>query len=184
MKNSDDDISLNNSVSVYASASASVASSLIEESLTSTEDCEPYLNTFRDDDDDGFTTDDKSSITSLVEEDLENKKRLLHNQAKRLLKKNKKLRKNYALTAENIINKTTSSSDLNNTCKIINRTQDNTNEMLGIRKSQRQRKNKFPVTLEFSKNDELSDASSEGSEPAKTQEKLIVQPIEIDSEGK
>ena len=81
----------------------------------------------------------KARLTSLVElEYLEKKKRLLHKQAKRLLKKNKRLRKNYAITDENIIVKTQQAS----------------NETSGLESEH------------------------------KTVEKLVVQPIEINSGGR
>ncbi len=92
-----------------------------------------------------------------MEEDLEKKKRLLHRQAKQLLRKNKKLRKNYALTAENII--TVKSSGY-----AVDMWQVNTKT--AVRKSLRTRKTarKF-VDREYAFEDEVSeDTSSESSE--------------------
>ncbi len=109
---------------------------------------------------------DSKSISSLVEEDLENKKRLLHRQAKQLLRKNKKLRKNYALTSENIITvKSTTKNSISQTLEDKDMWQ--VNNQTPVRKSLRTRKTvrKF-VDKEYAFDDEMSDTSSESSEIA------------------
>ncbi len=64
-----------------------------------------------DNDDGDENNDGDSTETSLVEEDLEAKKRQLHRAAKLLLKKNKKLRKNFALTADFLIENISGKAD-------------------------------------------------------------------------
>ncbi len=143
--------------SVYASATTSVSSSPVESSVTDSDDSDDSVYDALDE---NLTEDsDSKSISSLVEEDLEKKKRLLHRQAKQLLRKNKKLRKNYALTAENIITVKSSNYAVDNDMWQVN-------TQTAVRKSLRTRKTarKF-VDREYAFEDEMSeDTSSESSE--------------------
>ena len=87
------------------SFSASIESSSPIETTTN-DDSDDSVFDGENEEEDFSSSSSEKSLNCLVEEDLENKKRLLHRQAKRLLRKNKRLRKNYALTNENIITKT------------------------------------------------------------------------------
>ena len=164
-------------MSMYASASASVSSSLVESVLSDSisdsyveEDEEESMDEEEDEDDEEYLSNTNSStsnasMSSLVEEDLEKKKRLLHKQAKRLLRKNKKLRRNYAITGENIVTKRgytaaknvlSSNSDQTVVWQVKNSVVINE---VTVRKSQRQRKTtaKFNDT-EYSLDESLDDS--------------------------
>ncbi len=109
---------------VHYSSPSSNTSEFLEENLTEEEET--------------LLSSDESTETSLVEEDLEAKKRQLHKEAKLLLKKNKKLRKNFAITDDFMI------QNINN--KKINQENDEldedeeSNSLSLLRKSQRKRK--------------------------------------------
>lgn len=151
-----------NSASVYESASNSIESSPLDTSTNDDSD-DSVFDGENETEDFSSSSSTEKSVSSLVEEDLENKKRLLHSQAKRLLQKNKRLRKNYALTNENIITK---GSPLN-MWKV--------NSPVGVRKSLRRRQtSKKLADSDYAMDDELSDSNSESSE-------LVVQAIEINS---
>lgn len=139
-------------------------------SIESSSPIETTTNEYSDDsvfdgeneEEDFSSSSSEKSLNCLVEEDLENKKRLLHRQAKRLLRKNKRLRKNYALTNENIITKTAPAT-------------------AAVRKSSRRRMtSKKLADSDYAMDDELSDScNSESSEQSLV--KLVVQPVELTS---
>lgn len=167
---------------VYASTSASMVSSMHNESsshiTTEESSFDEDLEEFETSED-GEELGDNSNGNGHVElEYLENRKRLLHSEAKRLLKKNKKLRKNYSLTAENIIVKT---SNANGSGKLpVGNGGDAGSEAIATTRQRRQRR---PQALDTDYVPEESDESGQENEVNKSHEKLIVQPIEINSGG-
>lgn len=167
---------------MYASASASMVSSMHNESsshITTEESSFDEDHERCETSEDGEELGDNSNGNGHVElEYLENRKRLLHSQAKRLLKKNKKLRKNYSLTAENIIVKT--STDNGSGKLPVGNGGDAGGEAIATTRQRRQRR---PQALDTDYVPDESDESGQENEVNKSQEKLIVQPIEINSGG-
>jgi hypothetical protein len=91
------------SSSTAATSSASVSNTPLDTDSLSELCSTSVLSTSSSSDNDNENNEGDSIETSLVEEDLEAKKRQLHRAAKLLLKKNKKLRKNFALTSDFLI---------------------------------------------------------------------------------
>ena len=99
------------SFSTATMSSASVSNTPLDTDSLSELCSTSGLSTSSSFDNDDENNEGDSTETSLVEEDLEAKKRQLHRAAKLLLKKNKKLRKNFALTSDFLIENIKRKSD-------------------------------------------------------------------------